>query len=80
MNIVPNESMTLVLRMTKPFKAENKVEYRLTPEGADTRFSWRMSGDGGFMGKLMATLIDCEKMVTKDFVVGIENLKKLAEK
>jgi uncharacterized protein YndB with AHSA1/START domain len=79
-NMVPNESMTLTLRMSKPFKAENKLVYRLTPEGTGTRFSWQMSGDGGFMSKLMSTLIDCEKMVTKDFIVGIENLKKLAEK
>jgi len=61
MKIVPNQSMELTLRMVKPFKAENKVEYKLTPEGAGTRFSWTMSGDGGFMGKLVSTLIDCEK-------------------
>lgn len=79
LSIVPNQSMELLLRMTKPMKAENKIEYKLMPEGTGTRFTWKMSGDGGFMGKLVSTLIDCEKMVTKDFMAGIENLKKLAE-
>jgi uncharacterized protein YndB with AHSA1/START domain len=77
--VVPNQSLELKLIMTKPMHAKNMIEYKLTPEGTQTRFTWRMHGDGGFMGKLMGTLIDCEKMVTKDFVVGIENLKKLAE-
>ena len=42
-------------------------------------FSNFESGDGGFIGKLMGTLIDCEKMVTKDFDISITNLKKLIE-
>ena len=78
--VIPNQSLALRLKMLKPFRAENLVEYQLMPEGAGTRFTWKMSGDGGFMGKLMSTFIDCEKMVTKDFEIGIENLKKLAEK
>ena len=77
--VVPNQSMALLLKMTKPMNVENSIEYKLTPEGTGTRFSWRMSGDGGFMGKLVSTVFDCEKMMTKDFVTGIENLKALAE-
>ncbi len=79
LKLVPNQSVQMQLRMTKPFQAENLIEYSLTPEAGGTRFSWKMSGDGGFMGKLINVFIDCEKMVTKDFVVGIENLKKIAE-
>ena len=39
-----------------------------------------MSGDGGFMGKLINIFIDCEKMVTADFETGIKTLKDLVEK
>jgi hypothetical protein len=39
-----------------------------------------MSGDGGFMGKLIGVFIDCEKMVAGDFEVGIKTLKDLIEK
>ena len=71
--------MELKLTMTKPIHAENIINYKLIPEGSGTRFSWAMSGDGGFMGKLMATLIDCEKMMTADFDIGISNLKAVIE-
>jgi hypothetical protein len=76
---VPNESSEIRLVMTKPIHADNLIQYKLIPEGTGTRFSWTMSGDGGFFGKLISVFIDCEKMVTKDFVVGIENLKKVVE-
>lgn len=77
--VIPNQEVEIRLTMTKPFSAENKIQYRLTPEGRGTRFSWGMSGDGGFLGKLLNVFIDCEAMVAKDFEKGIENLKKLIE-
>lgn len=80
LKIVPNESVEIKLTMTKPLFAENLIEYKLTKEETGTRFSWIMSGDGGFMGKLMNTLIDCEKMVADQFSVGIANLKEIIEK
>lgn len=77
--VVPNERVEIKLTMTKPFTAENLIEYKLTSEGSGTRFAWIMSGDGGFLGKLIATIIDCEKMVAGDFTLGIENLKQVVE-
>lgn len=77
--VVPNELVQIRLVMTKPLAADNIVEYRLTPEGNATRFSWAMSGDGGFVGKLVGTFIDCEKMVAGDFEAGVQNLKTLVE-
>lgn len=79
LEIVPNQMVKLSLKMTSPIAAENVVTYRLIPEGSGTRFSWTMEGDGGFMGKLMTTLIDCEKMVADQFTTGINNLKELIE-
>lgn len=79
LKVVPNERVEIQLVMTKPFHAENLVTYKLTPEGAGTRFTWSMSGDGGFMGKLIATLIDCKAMVIGQFDEGIANLKKVVE-
>ena len=77
--IVHNQMVKLNLKMTAPIAADNVVTYRLIPEGSATRFSWTMEGDGGFMGKLMTTLIDCEKMVADQFTTGINNLKALIE-
>lgn len=79
LELVPNEMVKLSLHMTAPFEAQNIVIYRLIPEKEGTRFSWAMEGNGGFMGKLMTTIIDCEKMVAGQFTDGINNLKTLIE-
>lgn len=76
---VPNAMVELKLIMTAPIKAENMIEYRLAPIEGGTRFTWSMSGDGGFMGKLMSVFIDCEKMMTEQFIKGIEDLKVIVE-
>ena len=55
------------------------ITYSLTPEGSVTRFTWKMHEDGGFIGKLMNVIIDCEKMMFKDFDQGIKNLKNVVE-
>ena len=79
LKLEPSRYAQLKLAMTKPFKADNIVEYTLTPEGIGTRFTWTMSGESGFLGKLIGVLIDCDKMIAGDFEVGIANLKKIVE-
>jgi uncharacterized protein YndB with AHSA1/START domain len=79
LKIIPNETVEFRLIMTAPMKADNIVRYNLREESGGTRFTWEMEGDGGFMGKLMTLLIDCEKMVADQFTVGINNLKALVE-
>lgn len=79
LKIVPNQSVQIRLTMTAPIAAENIIDYTLTPEGTGTRFSWAMSGDGGFIEKLIGVFIDCEKMVAGDMETGIRNLKTLVE-
>jgi uncharacterized protein YndB with AHSA1/START domain len=74
-----NKSVEIRLRMTKPMPADNLIVYTLTPEGDGTRFTWSLSGDGGFLGKLMSVLIDCEKMIGGQLDQGIANLKTLVE-
>jgi hypothetical protein len=76
---VPNEKVEMKLTMTKPFHGENLVTYTLSPADGGTKFTWSMSGDGGFLGKLIAVFIDCEKMIGGDFSAGIANLKQLVE-
>ncbi len=80
LKLVPNEAVSLKLTMTKPFFAENAVEYKLIPEGSATRFSWSMEGQNGFLGKFIGVIIDCEAMIGNQFTKGIENLKNVVEK
>lgn len=79
LKMAPNQSIQFRLTMNKPVSADNLIEYALTPEGTGTRFSWAMSGHIPFLGKIINLLIDCEKMVTAEFDVGIQNLKGVVE-
>ena len=79
LTLIPNQSVDIKLIMTKPMHAENLIQYKLTPEGDVTRFTWSMSGDSGFMGKLISVFIDCETMLDKPFTDGINNLKTIVE-
>jgi uncharacterized protein YndB with AHSA1/START domain len=79
LKIVPNESVEIRLTMIKPFQGENVVVYKLTPQADGTLFTWTMSGEGGFVSKLLNFFVDCEKMVADQFTVGINNLKQVVE-
>lgn len=79
LQIVPNESVQIRLTMLKPMHGVNIIDYKLTAEPEGTKFTWIMTGEGGFMSKLMNVLIDCEKMVGDQFSQGINNLKTVIE-
>lgn len=79
LSVTPNAEAQMKLVMTKPFHAENQIVYKLSPEGEGTRFTWTMSGDGGFLGKLINVFIDCEKMITGEFEKSFQNLKAVVE-
>lgn len=73
-------SVTMRLKMDKPFKADNTVEFTLRPNGAETEVSWAMSGRQPILAKCMTLFIDCDKMVGRDFEEGLANLKAIAER
>jgi hypothetical protein len=72
--------LTIKLDMIKPMKGHNIVDFTLEPRGAATQLTWAMRGTCScFMGKLMGLLLNTDKMIGKDFEVGLANLKALAE-
>lgn len=79
LNVVPNDTVDLRLLMSKPFAADHKVTYKIVPTATGSELTWSMSGNNGFMGKLIGTVIDCDEMMTKQFTKGINNLKQIVE-
>lgn len=67
------------LQMFRPFKARNLVAFTIEPRGDSSDVAWTMEGRQPFMAKLMSTVINCDKMVGKEFETGLANLKALAE-
>jgi hypothetical protein len=76
---VPPTKVTLQLDFVKPFKASNIVEYTLEPRGDATEVTWAMHGPAPFISKVMCLFVDMDKMVGKDFEVGLANLKAVTE-
>lgn len=78
--VAPAQSVTLKLDFIRPFEASNTVEYKLEPKGTATQVSWDMHGPMPFISKVMCVFVDLDKMIGKDFEIGLANLKTLAEK
>lgn len=63
-----------------PIEGHNTAEFTMLPQGDVTHLTWTMSGCSNFMAKLMQVFMNLDKMIGKDFEVGLANLKKLTEK
>ena len=74
------ERIDLRLLFVKPWKADNRVDFRLTPVGdAGTEVTWRMTGEHKGLGILLSKVFSMDRLVGKDFDKGLTRLKALAE-
>jgi uncharacterized protein YndB with AHSA1/START domain len=76
----PSSKVSLRLDFTKPFKANNLVDFTMAPRGDSSDVTWDMHGPTPFIGKIMHVFINMDRMVGKDFDTGLANLKTIAEK
>src|SRR3979409_1846756 len=67
-----------------PFEGHNTAEFTMLPQGdatnVTTNVTWLMYGPTPFMGKIMHVFMNIDRMVGKDFEIGLANLKRLTEK
>ena len=68
------------LDFIKPFEGHNVAEFTLEPQGDATNVNWEMHGPVPFIGKIMHTLMDMDKMIGTDFAAGLASIKAVAEK
>ncbi|QKC87901.1 polyketide cyclase [Mesorhizobium sp. NZP2234] len=78
-NSVPYSLVSLKLDFEKPFRANNSVDFTLTPSGDNTAVSWAMRGSRPFIAKLMGLFMNFDTLIGRDFEVGLANLKRLGE-
>jgi uncharacterized protein YndB with AHSA1/START domain len=71
--------VVMSLVMDRPMKAQNRVEFRLVPQGSETSVTWAMTGAQPFINKLMCVFVSSDKMVGGIFAKGLADLKTLAE-
>ena len=72
--------IVIKLDFFKPFAAHNTAEFTMLPQGDATNVTWVMHGPASFMSKLMQVFMNLDRMIGKDFEIGLANLKSLAEK
>jgi uncharacterized protein YndB with AHSA1/START domain len=77
---VPHSRIDIKLSFLKPFKAENRTVFTITPIDGATRVLWEMAGKNNFMFKLMGLLMNMDKMVGGDFEKGLAAMKAEAER
>jgi len=75
----PYELIRIKLEFFRPGRNTNAVEFTFRPEGNQTVVSWDMSGNCGFMIKMIGLFMNMEKMIGKDFEKGLAQLKSLVE-
>jgi hypothetical protein len=75
----PADAIVLKLEFFRPFKATHAVEFTFRPQGSAIVVAWSMSGKNSFVGKLISTLMNCDKMIGTEYEKGLASLKAVAE-
>jgi Polyketide cyclase / dehydrase and lipid transport len=72
-------AIVIKLDFLKPFEGHNTAEFTMLPQGDSTRLTWTMRGPAPLLSRVMQVFMDMDRMIGKDFEVGLANLKKLTE-
>jgi len=76
----PDEYIQFRLDFQKPFKATNISEFIFKSDCGQSTVTWNMTGTNNFIGKAMALIMNCDKMVGGQFEQGLASLKTVVEK
>ena len=76
----PPSKVTIKLDFLKPFEAHNTAEFALIHQSDSTNVTWTMHGQQPYMFKIMSVFFSMDKMIGKDFEMGLANLKSITEK
>ncbi len=75
----PPRLLVFDLHMIKPFEGRNVATFSLDPEGEATRVTWSLDDKHKLMHKVMSIFLNLDKMIGKDFAVGLAQLKTVME-
>jgi uncharacterized protein YndB with AHSA1/START domain len=75
-----NSRIAFDLHMITPFEGRNHVVFALKPAGDITTVTWILKDTQSYFVKLLCVFINMDKMIGKDFEVGLSRLKSIAEK
>ncbi|MEI9902777.1 MAG: SRPBCC family protein [Asticcacaulis sp.] len=74
--VAPGRAVDIGLEFIKPFPNKNTVEFTFVPgDDGKTTVIWAMFGPTPFVGKIMHTVFNMDKLVGGDFEKGLASLK-----
>lgn len=73
----PAELVRFKLEFLKPFEATSTAEFTFKPAGDQTAVTWSMTGTNNFVGKAMSLIMNCDKMVGRQFEKGFANVESV---
>jgi uncharacterized protein YndB with AHSA1/START domain len=76
----PSSRIAFDLHMITPFEGRNHVVFALKAAGGITTVTWILEDTQSFFVRLVGVFINMDKMIGKDFEVGLAKLKSVAEK
>jgi uncharacterized protein YndB with AHSA1/START domain len=78
--IETNELIEISMDFGAPNPSHADIEWRLVAEGTLTRFTWAMVGERNLKNRIMAKVFNLNKVMTKHFADGLNNVKAHVEK
>jgi hypothetical protein len=75
----PHSVIQIKLEFLRPMKATNMAEFLFKTDGDQTTVTWSMSGKNNFMGKAFHLVVDCDKMIGRDFEKGLASLNSASQ-
>jgi hypothetical protein len=72
-------TLTIKPDFIKPFENHNVAEFALKTRGDSTSVTWAMHGPNPYIAKVMHVFFYMDRMIGKDFELGLANLKTAAE-
>lgn len=75
----PPRHVGLHIEFLKPFKAENEIDFNLTPRNGGTEVRWTMAGRNTLGLKVMQSMMNMDRLVGRDFERGLANLRTAVE-
>jgi uncharacterized protein YndB with AHSA1/START domain len=76
----PPHRLVFDLHMIQPFEARNVAAMSLDTDGDATRVTWGLDAKHNLMMKAVALFIDLDKVIGKDFELGLSRLKVAVER
>lgn len=75
----PPQKLVFNLHMIKPFEGRNVATFTLIANGDSTRVTWSLDAKHRLLQKTMSLFFNLDRMIGRDFEVGLARLKAVAE-